>query len=203
MRGRKAILGLLAAAPLALGSDPLPSPRPVPGRLRLDTKALAADRAETAADPSETALAAERAELKARLDYLLKRVAEAPAGPVGRPAIPVRPKFEMPPSGNVLDGMRLAQNLYRDDEIDAALRAFRLIDTTQLTREDRAFVQYMIATCLRKLNKVGDAAVAYREVADAKDDEFLVECAIWQLSLLRATQELEDQRDQLRGRTKK
>ena len=51
-----------------------------------------------------------------------------------------------------------------------------------LAVDDRAFVQYMTASCLRQLGKRSEAAVLYRDVADAKDDEFLAECAVWQLT---------------------
>lgn len=221
MRGiswRLPVLGglvLVPFVPFAVGADPdLPRPRPVakstglpaplPANLRADTEALAADRAEAAKDAPGDSVSAERAELNAQLKLLLKRLNDAPPGAtVGRPTPPPpRPKFDVPAAGGILDGVRLAQNLFRDDEIDAALRAFRLIDTSQLTREDRAFVQYMTATCLRKLNKPAEAAAVYREVADAKDDEYIADCAVWQLSLLRSTQELEDQLEQLRAKSK-
>jgi hypothetical protein len=71
-----------------------------------------------------------------------------------------------------------------------------------LSREDRAYVKDMTATCLRRMGRVTEAAALYREVAEGREDDFLTECAIWQLSLLRSTQEIQNQLDRLRGKSK-
>jgi thioredoxin-like negative regulator of GroEL len=94
----------------------------------------------------------------------------------------------------------MAENLFRAGDIDAAHRAFRLIDQTLLSREDRAFVNYMIACCLRRMNRRSEAAVIYRSVAEAREDEFIAGCAVSQLTLIRTAQELEAQLEQLRAR---
>ncbi|MDB5312196.1 MAG: hypothetical protein JWO38_6398 [Gemmataceae bacterium] len=190
-------------APPARTPAPLPPPlaETVPGQLRADVAALAKERDEVAKDAGATAAAAERAVLRAQLAELLKRINERPPPVVPSPKPPSpRTKFDLPE--RPLDTLRVAENLFREGDVDGALRAFRLIDPTQLPREDRAFVQYMTACCLRKMNKRAEAAVVYREVADAKEDEFIAECAIWQLSLIRSTQELEAQLEQLRSRPK-
>ena len=70
------------------------------------------------------------------------------------------------------------------------------------SKEDRAFVRYMLACSLRRLGKTSEAEVIYREVANSPDDEFLANCAIWQLSLIRSEQELQLQLEQLRSRAK-
>ncbi len=200
----------LAPAPVV----PAPAPRPLPksttlppphgSPLKKELAGLVADREELKKDLPLDSTTAERAELRAQLGFLLKRLSEAPPPSMtSKSPFPApKPKFDFPTPESVLDGMRLAQNLFRDDELDAALRAFRLLDTSKMTREDRAFVMYMTATCLRKLNKPAEASIIYREVADAKDDEYLANCAIWQLSLLKSTQELEQQLEQLRARSK-
>jgi hypothetical protein len=153
-------------------------------------------------------LVAERARLQAQLGELLRRLNERPAAPPIPPAKAVptgplpRPRTELPESIRPGEGLRLATNLYRDADYDGAYRAFKLIDPSALPKEDRAFVQYMTACCLRKLNRRADAAAIFRDVAEAKDDEFVAECAVWQLSLMRSTQDLEAQLEQLRARTK-
>ncbi len=146
-----------------------------------------------------------------RLQELIRLINERPTAnglqpsttvPKNPPRPTSRPKFDFPESGKAVDGLRVAMNLFRDNDFDSALRAFRLIDAAQLGREDRAFVQYMTACCLRRLNRRSDAAAIYREVADAHEDEFISECAINQLALIRSAQELEAQREQLRPRPK-
>ena len=42
-----------------------------------------------------------------------------------------------------------------------------------LPKEDRAFVRYMLACCLRRLGRPTEAEVIYREVANGGDDEFV------------------------------
>lgn len=210
-------IGLLTAA----RADPPKAPDklpPLPPSAPSATKNLRAEREalDKASDPADapadaTGPAGERAVLRAKLLELVKKLeqkkmAPPPAGPTKpgakEPMPPPRAKFEVPEGLKPVDAVRLAQNLYRADEIDAALRAFRLIDVSALSREDRAFVQYMTACCLRKTGKLSEAAVLYREVADAKEDEFLTECAVWQLQTLRSSQELEAQLEQLRARRK-
>jgi hypothetical protein len=60
----------------------------------------------------------------------------------------------------------------------------------------------MTACCLRRLNRLSEAAVIYREVAEMTEDEFVASCAVSQLALIRTQQELEAQLEQLRSRTK-
>ena len=68
-----------------------------------------------------------------------------------------------------------------------------------LPPEDRPFVQYMTACCLRKMNKRSEAAVILRDVAANTEDEFIAKCAVSQLGLIRSTQELEAQLETLRA----
>ena len=205
-------IGLLAAARAA---DPPKEPEKLPNWVPGETKLLKAEREalakEKEAPPPPAGTDGERALLRAKLLELVKKLEQKkPAPPAASPghgsgktpAPPPRAKVDLPDGLKPIDAVRLAQNYYRAEEIDAALKAFRLIDVTALSREDRAFVQYMSACCLRRLGKLPEAAVLYREVADAKEDEFLTECAVWQLQTLRSTQELEAQLEQLRARRK-
>jgi len=156
----------------------------------------------------------ERAKLMSQLQELLQQInarrplpstERPPIGPKGRPTSvgPTPPsKFDVPGNLKPTDGLRIGTNLFRDNDFDGALRTFKLIDTFNMAKEDRAFVQYMTASCLRRLNRPADAAAILRDVAEAKDDEFLAECALSQLSLIRSGQELEAQIEQLRSRPK-
>lgn len=192
--GRNAAVGVLLAGLLAGGGaaqPPLPTPLPAP---KVEPPGPL---------PRGTDLAAERAQLQGRLQELLRQLNERPAGS----GLPTRLPLPRPPvapgSGNPqLDALRAAMNYFREKDYDAALGVTRGIDPVGLAREDRAFVQYLAGCCLRKLNRRSEAAALFREVANAKDDEFLAECAVWQLSLLRSTAEIEAQLESLRSRPK-
>jgi hypothetical protein len=99
-----------------------------------------------------------------------------------------------------VDAMGLAQALFRTGDYEGALSAYRLLDPKSLGKADRPGVQYMTATCLRKLGKTDEAANLYREVANSKDDEALADCAQWQLSALRWRRDLEAQLAKVRQR---
>jgi hypothetical protein len=145
--------------------------------------------------------ASERAKLQAQLQVLIDRLNAQLAEPSPRPGGVPRPKFDLDPT-KAIDTLRLATNLFRDGDYDAALRAFRFIQPLQLPPEDRPFAKYMTACCLRRLNRLSDAAVIYREVAAMPEDEFLAGCAVSQLALIRSQQDLEAQLEQLRARAK-
>jgi hypothetical protein len=190
-------------AAAAQPGEPPPSlprlPGTFPNKLKAEAAALAEERLL-----ADDGTGAERARLYARLTAILDRLNAGPGpAPQPRPVEPIPPKakFDLE-GGKTVDSVRLAMNLFRDNDLDAALRAFRGMDLAQLTREDRAFVRYMTASCLRRLGKASDAAVIYREVADAQEDEFLAGCAVSQLALIRTSQELEAQIAQLRARAK-
>ena len=153
--------------------------------------------------PDETSNAAERAKLQADLLLVLKRINVAPAPmPYPPPPAPPKTKVDYSGGGTSIDPIREGMNLFRDNDFEGARRTFQLIDPAALNKEDRAFVRYMLACSLRRQNKTGEAEVIYREVANSTDDEFLTNCAIWQLSLIKSDQELQVQLEQLRSRAK-
>lgn len=186
------------------GEQPPKAPVPLPNTgLRDDLKAdLAARLAKDAGeDPG-----AERARLRAKLDLLLDRILNPRPIPAPGPKQSVVPKQPtLPPAYETrsINPVREGMNQFRNNDFDVALGTFRRIDTATLGAEDRAFVQYMKATCLRRLGRLSEAVTTYREVADAHDDEFIVDCAIWQLSLIGTEQDLESTLDQLRARARK
>lgn len=223
---RRLVLGLILAPALGVcaaaqpPADPAPRPMiPIPGpapavapglagqdkKLRADAAALAADR-KAATDNS---LSQEREKLRADLMSVLKRLEaaqQAPPRPVAPTPIPAaKSKIDWPEGTKPIDTLRRAMNLFRDNDFEAALTVFGqlLQDPGQLPREDRVFVRYMAASCLRRLGRVGEAQIAYRETAElAEQDEFFAEAATVQLSLIRSSQELEAQLAQLRARPK-
>jgi tetratricopeptide (TPR) repeat protein len=205
-------IGVCAAAQ-APPIDPVPRPGSLPPlglsgqdkRLKADAAALAADRKAA----TDEALTQERQKLRADLMAALKRLEAAQQPPV-RPVTPVplpaqKNKTDWPEGTKPIDALRRAMNLFRDNDFDAALTVFGqlLQDPGQLPREDRVFARYMAASCLRRLGRIGEAQVAYREAAElAEQDEFFAEAATVQLSLIRSGQELEAQLAQLRARPK-
>lgn len=208
---RAGLVGGAVAAAVAVGpaGQPPPVPKvgpaplppvggvPDPGKLRTDADALAKERAEAARDLGPSAETTERAVLKAQLLDLLKRLGELPAAAPPPKAGPP-PRFEVPDRVRPAEAVRMAEDLFRADDTEAALRVLRLTDPAQLGRDDRVFAQYLTACCLRKQNKRAEAAAIYREVADAKEDSFLAECAVSQLALMRSADELQAQLEQLR-----
>ena len=62
-----------------------------------------------------------------------------------------------------------------------------------LDKSERAFARYMIASALRMQGKRPEAAAMYREVADAREDDFVSECALWQIQSMKFQQEAQSQ----------
>jgi hypothetical protein len=164
-----------------------------------------------AADPvSESGR--ERDKLYAELTKALDRALSAPQTPAPTPGptmppavVPPSPKAtapELPPDGTPASTIKEGVNLFKSNDFDAARRAFAGLNPTELPREDRAFVKYMTACCLRRLGRTQEAETVYREVANSDDDEFHKNCAIWQLSIIKSNRELETQLAELRSRAK-
>jgi hypothetical protein len=129
----------------------------------------------------------------------------------GEPTLPPGqgPKWDMPkPQGKPLlastdkpvDPAGLAEALFRTGDFEGALASYRLIDLEHFPKADRTANQYMMACCLRRLGRIDEAAVLYREVVNAKDDPVLADCARWQLEALSWRRDLEAQLRQVQQR---
>lgn len=154
--------------------------------------------------PSADVLTTERARLRQEISELLKRLEEQKTNPPPTPkAIPKFKESSVEDLAKSLDPLAQAKALYLTGNYVSALKAFKLIDSAPLTREDRTFIQYMIASCQRHLGNLTEATQIYREVADTGEQQFLRECAVWQITNIRERQELEDQLENLRKRLKK
>ncbi|AMV25035.1 hypothetical protein VT84_11605 [Gemmata sp. SH-PL17] len=173
-------------------------------KLKSDTSALAGER--TAAESTTT----ERAKLQADLRRLIDRLEKNPPGPgvVSPTSPPISPpktkdKDTNPGAGGAaVDKLRAAMNLVLNNEIDAALNAFRQIDLQSLSAEDRSFARFMTASCLRRQGRVAEALPIYREVGDSGEDAFIASSAVSQVALIRTGEELQAQLTQLRARPK-
>ncbi len=162
----------------------------------------APDRKSSGEDPS-----VERARLQAKLLKLLETMNPppntAPSPPITAPGSKGGPSPETGGGGGKsIDAIREATNYFKSNDFEAARRTFQFIEPATLGAEDRAYVRYMLACSCRRLGRIPEAKDFYREVTSNTADEFLANCAIWQLSLIKADEELQAQLEQLRSRAK-
>ena len=207
---RLAVVGGLLAGTAAVAQPPAGQvPAADAKKLKNDLEALLKDRAQTK-EAVESAGLSERDRLMAELRKKLEQIGElnlAPPPAVAPPPKelppPKAPKVEPTPDPFVgavpLDPLRVAQNLYKAGDIEAAYRAIQMQKPDTLSPDDRTFAQYLSACCLRKMGKLPEAAAIYREIADAKQDAFITQSALTQLSMIRSVQEIESQLEQLRA----
>ena len=110
---------------------------------------------------------------------------------------------EAPPSvPKVVDPLALGEALFRNGEYAGALTAFRQLDLVEFKAEQRLMVQYLSACCLRKLGKFDEAVALYRDVANAKGDPVVAECAQWELGAVRWRHDIETEIERLRKERK-
>jgi hypothetical protein len=107
-----------------------------------------------------------------------------------------------PFAGSVVDALALAPVLFQTGDYEGALTAYRLVSPDAVKPAERVTVTYMTAACLRKLGKTDEAATLFREVANAKGEDVLAECAQWQLSAMRWKHDVETTLNELRQRRK-
>ncbi len=164
--------------------------------------------------PGKAEPADERDRLRNKLDELLEQLKEQkksvkPSSPPTKPhdphdphpPTPIKPVV-IPEGGKPIDLVRAAGNLYKAGDLEGAFGIVKVLDAGQLPKEDKAFAEYIRAACLRKQGKLTDALTVYKAIADAKDDPFLAECAVVQITAMKSTLELEAQLEQLKSRRK-
>lgn len=175
-------------------------------KLKADLAALVGDKKATL--PEETP-SSERAKLRAELAALMDQIKNLPTGsspPRSHDPNPV-PKVKGSGGGHddgpAPDKLSAATNYFRSNDFQAALGVLQQINLAQLGAEDRAFAKYLTGCCQRRLNNTPEALRLFREVSNPPvEDEFLSGCALWQISLIRANQDLATQLEQLRARQK-
>jgi TolA-binding protein len=104
--------------------------------------------------------------------------------------------------GGAADPRALAHVLFKAANYELALKAYRLVNLTGMKADERAPLQYLMATCLKKMGKTEEAAALYRDVANVRGDEQVASCAQWQLVQLRWTADFEAQLKDLQERRK-
>ncbi len=178
-------------------------------KLKDEIDKLATDHPE--AKPGKSEPADDRDKLQKKLDELLEKLAEQkktpkPNTPPAKPHDPHPPApnkpLVLPEGGKPIDLVRAAGNLYKAGDLEGAFGIVKVLDASQLPKEDKAFAEYIRAACLRKQGKPAEALTVYRAIADAKDDPFLAECAVVQITAIKSSQELEAQLEQLKSRRK-
>lgn len=164
--------------------------------------------------PGKTEPADEREKLQKKLDDLLEQLKDQKknAKPVPPPGKPLDPhdshapapnkSVVIPEGGKPIDLVRAAGNLYKSGDLESAFGIVKVLDHGQLPKEDRAFAEYIRAACLRKQGKLTDALAVYKGIADAKDEPFLADCAVVQITAIKSALELEAQLEQLKSRRK-
>lgn len=207
--------------PAAPKADPPPADgggkldRPDAKKLKEEVERLLKESSDKAKDKNEPPAASDRADLLKKLDDLVDKIEQQKKAP--KPATPPKPanpndhpdphatppgKPLLPEGGKPIDLVRAAGNLYKAGDPEGAFETLKVIDTNQLPKEDRAFADYVRAACLRKLGRTNDALKLYRAIADAKDDPFLAESAVVQITAIQSARELETQLEQLKSRRK-
>lgn len=186
--------------------------RPDAKKLKEEVEKLLKESSDKSKDKSEPAPTSDRAEMLKKLDDLVDKIEQQKKAP--KPATPPKPndhpdphatppgKPLLPEGGKPIDLVRAAGNLYKAGDPEGAFETLKVIDTNQLPKEDRAFADYVRAACLRKLGRTNDALKLYRAIADAKDDPFLAESAVVQITAIQSARELETQLEQLKSRRK-
>lgn len=165
------------------------------------TKRLNARQGGTNADAGS-----ERARLQEQINELIKKLQQQKAAkPSPRLATPPEKSAGPAPldKASIVDPLRYGIAMYRENDPKSALTAFRLIDPNTRSKEDQAFIRYLMACCYRRLGQVDEAVQVFQEVADSRADELLTECALWQISSIREARVIDAQLKKLSGRQKK
>jgi tetratricopeptide (TPR) repeat protein len=95
--------------------------------------------------------------------------------------------------GASVNNLAAAENYFRAGNHANALAAYQKVDLGGLPPDSRVMTQYMMATCLRKLGKIEEAAALFKEVTNSKGDDVVVECAQWQLNSISWRDDLQKQ----------
>ena len=117
---------------------------------------------------------------------------------------PVEPKSDVAASESGLPGridpLFLGNALFRAEKYEDALTSFRLIDLKAKKAEERAPIQFLMASCMLHLGKHEEAAEFLRDAANSRGDERFAGYAQWQLEMQRWQREIHNQLEDLRRR---
>ena len=101
-----------------------------------------------------------------------------------------------------VDRIKLADMLFRNGDYKSALENYRSATELELEQSDRDWINFQIASCLRNLGKLSEAAALYRELMATTQSRELARAAGWFLDVIRwrsemnqALQDLENRRN--------
>ena len=130
--------------------------------------------ARAQAPPKDTALAEPTAETQ---DEML---AEDPSL---EPMTPAASKNRQVLSEPV-DAFEMGNSLFQTGRVETALRAYDSVDQSKITAFDSTWLEFMMATCKRRLGKTEEAIGTYRRIANEKNSGSLVKASRWWLKHL-------------------
>jgi tetratricopeptide (TPR) repeat protein len=97
-----------------------------------------------------------------------------------------------------VDPLHLGNALFRLEKFAEALASYRKVDLKAKAAEERAPLQFLMASCLLRLGKNTEAIELLRDVANSRSDERTAGYAQWELDMQRwqreAIERLEDMR---------
>ena len=99
-----------------------------------------------------------------------------------------------------IDPVYLGNALFRAEKYEEALASFRLVDLKGKKAEERAPVQFLMASCLLHMGKNEEASELLRDAANSRGDERFAGYAQWQLEMQRWQREIHDRLEDLRRR---
>ncbi len=100
----------------------------------------------------------------------------------------------------VVDPVRLADLLFRSGDFQAAYTQYKQVADQPENSQQRQWVTFQLASCLRRMGKLPEAAAKYRELLAADTAPYLTEAARWHLSVINWRLEAEGQLRALQSR---
>lgn len=115
---------------------------------------------------------------------------------------PLLPPKESSDTSNTrpVDPLALAHALFRSGNYERALQAFEMIDLRGTKADQRAPIEYLMASCLHRMGKTKEANARYLQIANTKGDELVAACAQYQIAALRWHTEVQDQLTEIKQR---
>jgi len=103
---------------------------------------------------------------------------------------------------DAVDRVKLADMLFRNGDYETALQHYRSAAKLELEQSDRDWVNFQIASCLRNLGKLSEAAAIYRELIASTQSKELAKAAGWFLDVIRWRSEMKQALENLEARRK-
>ncbi len=86
--------------------------------------------------------------------------------------------------------LKLADSLFGAGDTELAQRIYEKIPLSEMPPDERAWVQFQLASCHRRLGRTGDAEKLYRVVASYSENSPLSETSRWWLDRIHARRKL-------------